>query len=170
MKFTFKSLQLVATLLLMSLTPLYGYSACPEKVRPTLDIKGEIAMDRKSGLIWRRCIAGTRWNGRTNQCVGEVNGFTQNEALALARHSASGWRIPSAKELASLRLNTCSGPKIDARVFPNVASSDFGEGMNFWTSTSAISADTFYYLDFTDGSLDFHSDGFSLAILLVKDK
>ncbi|WP_409260267.1 DUF1566 domain-containing protein [Paraburkholderia sp. MM5384-R2] len=170
MKSVSRTLKIVSTFLLAPLISTYSYSACHEKIRPALDVKGDLALDHNSGLIWQRCALGTRWNNRTKQCDGKVNGLTRNEALVVARRSGSEWRVPSATELASLRINTCRGPKIDTRVFPNVTSSDLGEGMNFWTSTRAISPDTFYYLNFADGSFDFHSEGFKLAVILVRDK
>lgn len=36
--------------------------------------------------------------------------------------------------------------------------------------TPAISSDTVYYLNFADGSFDFHGGGFRLAVLLVRSK
>ncbi|WP_167760263.1 DUF1566 domain-containing protein [Paraburkholderia pallida] len=133
-------------------------------------IKDGVAIDKASGLVWRRCIVGTNWNSRKKQCDGEVKGLAQKEALAEARRAGPGWRVPSIQELKSIRLNTCKGPKIDTRTFPNIGASDLGEGMDIWSSTTAISADTFYYLNFSDGSLDFHSDGFNLGVLLVRKK
>ncbi|CAL8475056.1 protein of unknown function [Caballeronia sp. S22] len=64
-------------------------------------------------------------------------------------------------------MHTCNGPKIDTRAFPGIALSDFGEGANFWTSTAAMPG-TFYYFNFTDGSVDFHSAGFGLSVILVR--
>jgi Protein of unknown function (DUF1566) len=170
MKSVSTTIKMFSFFILAPLISTYRYSACQETIRPALDVKDDFALDRKSGLIWQRCALGTRWNHRAKQCDGQVNGFTRNEALIVARRSGSEWRIPSATELASLRINTCKGPKIDTRAFPNVTSSDLGEGMNFWTSTRAISPDTFYYLNFADGSFDFHSEGFNLAAILVRDK
>ncbi|MEC5408296.1 DUF1566 domain-containing protein [Paraburkholderia sp. MPAMCS5] len=138
--------------------------------RPTIGLKEDVAIDKKSGLIWQRCVVGTSWNKKTKRCDGEVLGLTQKEASVAVKRAGLGWRVPNVKELASLRVNTCKGPKIDTRAFPNVASSDFGEGANVWTSTTAISPETFYYLNFTDGSLDLHSEGFNQAVLLVKTK
>jgi hypothetical protein len=135
-----------------------------------MDIKDGVAMDNASGLVWQRCVVGTQWNSRKKQCNGEVKGLTQKEALAEARRAGTAWRVPSVRELESLRLNKCKGAKIDARIFPNIDASDLGEGMNVWSSTHAISADTFYFLNFADGSFDFHSEGFNLAVLLVRKK
>lgn len=170
MKFLSKTPQIAALSFLALVTSTESRSACVEKAAHTLDVKNDVAIDHTTGLIWRRCAAGTRWNSRMSQCDGEVSGLTQKQALVAARRAGSEWHVPSAAELASLRLNTCEGPKIDTHAFPNVSSSDRGEGMNFWSSTSAISSDTFYYLNFADGSFDFHSGGFNLALLLVRSK
>jgi hypothetical protein len=170
MKFTRKAFKITALFPLAFLTSAYSYSACIEKVQHTMDIKADVAIDHASGLIWQRCAVGTNWSSSAKQCDGQLRGLTQSEAVAAARRAGPGWRVPNVKELASLRLSTCKGLKIDTRVFPNVNSSDLGEGASFWTSTPAISSDTFYYLNFTDGSFDFHSEGFNLAVLLVRSK
>lgn len=152
------------------LVPVQGHSACTERTSSSIHVMGDVVIDDTSGLVWKRCAAAAHWNSRTKRCEGDVRGMSHSEALSVARQAGAGWRVPTDRELASLRLNTCKGPKIDTRAFPNIDSVDFGEGANVWTSSQAISSDTFYYVNFTDGSFDFHSDGFALGVLLVRNK
>jgi hypothetical protein len=169
-KTLFRAAAVISLFLSFFLFSTSGHSACLETSPRIMDVQNDIAVDNTSGLIWQRCAVGTRWNVRMKQCDGQVKKLTHKEALLAARLAGSTWRLPGIRELNSLRLNKCRGPKIDTRIFPNINSSDIGEGINVWSSTTAISPDTFYFVNFSDGSLDFHSEGFSLAVLLVRNK
>jgi len=88
-----------------------------------------VAVDRKTGLSWRRCLEGQSWNGST--CNGTATTFNYLNALAEANKSSlnSGWRLPNVKELASLADYSKSNAAIDTDAFPGqVANST-------WSST-----------------------------------
>nr|WP_284507075.1 DUF1566 domain-containing protein [Caballeronia sp. ATUFL_M2_KS44] len=127
-----------------------------------------LATDRRTHLTWIRCAIGMHWDTQRQQCIGRPTGLRQDQARKAATQAGPGWHVPTAYELSTLRVDSCVGPKIDAKVFPNVASSEFGEGANFWTSTEALPG-TFYFVNFADGSVDFHSAGFFLSTILVRN-
>jgi hypothetical protein len=158
-----------AALLLACLICAPALAACLKTSPKKLVLQGELARDRQSGLVWKRCAVGQEWNTRENRCNGSPTGLNQKEARLAAQRAGPGWRVPTGSEMETLRVNACRGPKIDVRVFPDIVSADFGEGANFWTSSAALPG-TFYFFDFTDGSVDFHSDGFTLSVLLVKNE
>ncbi|MFP8778002.1 DUF1566 domain-containing protein [Hydrogenophaga sp. RWCD_12] len=85
---------------------------------------GSEALDTESGLTWSRCSVGQTWSGST--CVGDASLLTHEEALAMA---PDGWRLPNAKELASLVDWGCSVPAIDRTVFPATTPAPY------WSST-----------------------------------
>lgn len=55
--------------------------------------------DTQTGLVWQRCSMGQTWNGKT--CIGEAIYTDIEHAKSLAE---KGWRLPTIRELASLRL------------------------------------------------------------------
>jgi hypothetical protein len=164
----FMKIKMAAVLMLASLTCVPSIAACVRHADGKLVLQGDVAVDRKAGLVWKRCAVGREWDARANRCIGRPVGLSQNEAHRAARAAGAGWRVPSGGELQTLRLDACKGPKIDSRAFPDIALSDFGEGANFWTSSAAMPG-TFYFFDFIDGSVDFHSAGFALSVLLVRN-
>ncbi|BBU26760.1 hypothetical protein BTHE68_04940 [Burkholderia sp. THE68] len=153
--------------LLSFLTCSEGMAACVRGFDKDITLQGDLAIIRKTGLIWKRCAVGREWDKNKQRCAGQPAGLSQDEARRAARRAGPGWRVPTGREMDTLRVNSCKGPKIDARAFPDVALSDFGEGAKFWTSTAAMPG-TYYYFNLTDGSIDFHSAGFTLSVLLVR--
>jgi hypothetical protein len=87
--------------------------------------------DNKTGLIWKQCLEGQDYPG----CSGQVYGYDWNGALEEAANSnfagSSNWRVPSIRELESLVETGCSGPAINAALFPNVYSGEH------WSSSPA---------------------------------
>lgn len=81
----------------------------------------------------------------------------------------AGWRVPTGRQLETLLIDTCDGPKIDTRAFPATEASDYGEGAKFRTSTEALPG-MFYYFDFANGWADMHSAGYGLSVLLVMER
>ena len=65
---------------------------------------GQGLVQRSTGLVWARCVAGMRWNGR--DCVGRPlwADLPQAQALARQRAQADGlpWRLPHQRELQQL--------------------------------------------------------------------
>lgn len=102
---------------------------------------GEQVLDKKTGLIWTRCIEGQSWNGET--CVADdpnaVNpgpGATYAQALQLAAAKSSAeehWRLPTKAELLSLREPNCYNPSMSLLLFPTQPAWS-SDGM-FWTSS-----------------------------------
>lgn len=102
---------------------------------------GAQVQDKKSGLIWARCIEGQSWTGDT--CVADdpnaVNPgprvtFAQAQKLATSKSAAEeGWRLPTKAELVSLREPNCHNPSMSLKVFPTKPA--WSSGGSFWTST-----------------------------------
>ncbi|GEO84699.1 hypothetical protein GCM10007920_04640 [Ciceribacter naphthalenivorans] len=132
-------------------------------------MKEGVATDRKSRLVWNRCAVGMEWNTDKKRCTGEPDGLNQEAAQKAAQNAGEGWRVPTGEELETLLLDTCEGLKIDNSAFPDIKSSDYGEGANFWTSTEAMPG-MFYFFDFANGYADMHSAGYGLSVLLVRDQ
>jgi hypothetical protein len=101
---------------------------------------GDEVRDASTGLIWRRCTEGQSWDGST--CAGAPVGREWGEALALAQAEAArtgvAWRLPNAKELASIVDRGVTRPSINRKAFPNTAKDDW-----YWSST-AMSGDASY--------------------------
>lgn len=104
--------------------------------------------DKRTSLTWQRCPLGMSWsdagtpaNPIDDRCAaaGAVT-FTWQQALqaAAALNAAGGyggfadWRVPNAKELATLFETACTGPALNDRVFPDTP------GAVFFTSTPYI--------------------------------
>lgn len=70
----------------------------------TVSADGQSLLQRSTGLIWQRCVAGTRWNGR--DCAGQPQWVDLPQAQALARQHAQAeglpWRLPHQRELLAL--------------------------------------------------------------------
>jgi hypothetical protein len=85
-------------------------------------------------LIWRRCVEGMAWNGKT--CGGEAQRVGRAEALTLARDRAQAeslpWRVPTVRELRRLAAIAATTHGLDAKLFP--ASPDDWH----WSSSSNV--------------------------------
>ena len=89
------------------------------------------ALDKKTGLVWKRCLEGYSWNG--SSCTGAANLANWQNALKTAAASTfigkSDWRLPNAKELASIAERACVNPQVNLAIFPNMPT------VYIWTST-----------------------------------
>jgi hypothetical protein len=141
---------LCAALLAASLSAaaISAHAACPSW--PTADrftISGEEVTDTRTGLVWKRCSEGQTLSG--SSCTGTATTYTHEQALARAKsvntaNSATGWRLPNVKELASLADKGCQSPAIDSTAFPStpsnwywssspyVGNSDYAWGVDFY--------------------------------------
>jgi hypothetical protein len=84
-------------------------------------------LDTKTRLVWQQPFAASSmtWAAAKSYCAGLGTSL-----------GASGWRLPTIKELQTLvDVSVAMGPSIDATYFPNA-----GTG-NFWSSTPST-ADT----------------------------
>jgi len=81
---------------------------------------GAEVFDTQTGLTWRRCVEGMKWNGKT--CSGYPFGGMLVEGLQRAASEANlsgkNWRLPNVKELGSLIDTSQPNLAIDLTVFP----------------------------------------------------
>lgn len=114
-----------------------------------LDNGNGTVTDTKTGLMWLKCTVGL--TGST--CAsGTPSAYTWKDALAIAEASGAAgygdWRLPNAKELASLVDLACSSPAINSSFFPA------SESGSYWTSSpSNQSADSAVSVDFATGAM-----------------
>lgn len=89
---------------------------------------GAEVTDRSTGLVWQRCQIGYRWNGRDCAALNVKVYFSHEEALAYSQ-SVGDWRLPDAKELASLLDPTLVAAGTNQIIFPG--------RLGMWASTPA---------------------------------
>lgn len=110
------------------------YSSMPEST-PTKQFKilneGHEVLDQKTGLIWRRCVLGQNWDGK--KCSGEPQRLTWKKALEETINSKGNYRLPNAKELATIVETKCVAPAVNAAIFPSLSDE------MLWSSTPLIS-------------------------------
>lgn len=148
-----------ARFVLLFLT-LVSTASVDAQVRYSFPNDGSEVADSMSGLIWRRCTEGQKWNGQG--CAGLPMAFTYDEALAHAR-TQSGWRLPDVKELAGIVDRGRSNPAIDVIAFPGTQSNWY------WSSSPfAGSAGSAWFVFFSNGLVHYGSRKGSYAIRLVK--
>lgn len=93
----------------------------PEKFDKTADIShfkldNAKATDTARNLTWQRCLVGQTFEESSKSCKGEATAFKSwQEALAAV---PAGWRMPNAKELASIVEETQIYPALNVSVFP----------------------------------------------------
>lgn len=130
--------------------------------------KGE-AFDKETKLTWHRCSAGAAWKEGAG-CVGTPELMCLEEARSFAKQAGNGWRVPTIKELYSIAEQECENTAINSIVFPDIR--DFGEGAApYWSVTRVENMPMLvYYVDFIHGQVDGHSDGFIMAVRLVRSQ
>ncbi len=119
---------------------------------------GGVVIDSKTGLMWKQCTEGTRYNIKKEQCDGEANVYTWQGLLQYTQQLNQGkigdsrnysdWRIPNIKELESIVEYSCMSPAINLDVFSNTSR------VSFWSSSSSFSS--FYNawaVHFDDGKI-----------------
>lgn len=102
---------------------------------------GTEVMDQKNGLIWRRCIEGQTWTGTNCQAdddhaVNPGPRMTYQEAQRFAASVSTpdkSWRLPTSRELATLREPNCYNPSFSLDLFPT--SPEWRSDGFFWTTT-----------------------------------
>jgi hypothetical protein len=119
----------------LALSAATGNTACP--TWPTagrFTINDAEVTDKRTGLTWKRCAEGQAWSGTA--CTGTVSTFAHQAALIYTK-AQTGWRLPNAKELASLVDRGCIKPAIDSAAFPNTPA-DW-----FWSSSPDVGYSNF---------------------------
>ncbi len=119
---------------------------------------GVTVTDTIAGLLWQRSGSGTRAGcAKSTSCTwAEAKAYCAGLVLG----ALSGWRLPTPMELLTLVDFTRVNPAIDATTFPSTPAD------SFWTSLpSARSADSAWYVSFTDGFL---WDGDVAAVMRVR--
>lgn len=76
---------------------------------------GSQVTDAITGLTWRRCSLGQVWDEGT--CKGSAKLFTHQNIHAIVR-AYEGWRLPTPKELSSLREENRLMVQINQEAFP----------------------------------------------------
>jgi hypothetical protein len=121
-----------------------------------LDLANGAVLDLETGLVWARCLLGQTWDDRgtpadylDDTCEPDMNLplYPWSAALQAAQTANSaplylgleGWRVPSAKELASLVEPACTPPPWNPRVFG-------GSSYCYWSSTPSGEGDRYAWL------------------------
>lgn len=115
---------------------------------------GQEVTDTSTGLVWRRCAEGARWDGHSCSGIAETYNYaqalgrvdkaldTQNKlptsgpsnSAADGKNSqpsnGTAWRLPTVYELSSITDRRFNNPTIDSAAFPNTPANWY------WSSTS----------------------------------
>lgn len=124
--------------------------------------------DPRTGLMWDRCALDQDLAGG---CSGEPGYYTWQAALQEVAvrnghfwRGSSGWRLPNAKELATLVRADRHHPAIDSQIFPNSAA------VAHWTSTTKLGVLRMAWaVFFGDGNLFAKDKATRAAVRLVRD-
>jgi hypothetical protein len=123
---------------------------------PYIDNGNGTVTDSATGLIWQKC---SRGQGTTlgNCSTGNISFNTWSSAIiyceGLTLGGRSDWRLPNINELGSIiDYIKSSNPIIDSTAFPNTRSD------GYWSSsTSAQSTGSAWYINFSNGYVDYNS-------------
>ena len=81
---------------------------------------GQGVLDRRTRLLWSRCVEGMAWNGKT--CVGRALALDLPQAQARARERSTQeglrWRLPHLTELQRLTQTAGKHGGLDPQWFP----------------------------------------------------
>ncbi|QUS58800.1 DUF1566 domain-containing protein [Pseudovibrio brasiliensis] len=162
-----------ATLFALSLpTPTLAEVDCSNKphIRDRFSVSGPFVKQLDQPLEWKRCAEGARWDSKKRRCYGEPLLISQDQAVLRFEENKNGWRLPTIQELFSLLYSTCANKKELRTLFPDLRLPIFRESAHFWSTTQDEDLTRmYYYLDFHSYALDFHSQGYSLAVRAVRD-
>ncbi len=95
-----------------------------------IDAAADLVTDKVTGLVWQRCSVGQSGSDCSSGSAINVN---WPDALQAAQDSTvagyTDWRLPNAKELASIIEFRCYGPTVNSSVFPGTLSG------SYWSSS-----------------------------------
>ena len=81
-----------------------------------------IARDTENGSEWFRCSVGERF--LRGKCVGDPLYMRWESGVSMVEEMnekvGEHWRLPTLKELASLRIEGCHNPSVNLNVFPEI--------------------------------------------------
>ncbi|MBS0041138.1 DUF1566 domain-containing protein [Shewanella sp. M16] len=87
--------------------------------------------DRKTGLMWQRCLLGQTWNSQNLTCDGVYVLSNYQEGLILANDNRFAghytWRLPNIKELFTILETQCTFPLINTNIFKFATASNVPE-------------------------------------------
>jgi hypothetical protein len=158
---TTRALALSASFMALLTLGQAAQAACPSvSTASRYVITGAEVTDLKTGLVWARCSLGQTWSG--SACTGTASTHTHQDALTLA-NSASGWRLPNVKELASIADKGCLSPAIDVVAFPNTSANAY------WSSTAYVGYPSYaWFVEFGNGDVGYNFRSNSSRVRLVR--
>lgn len=126
-------------------------------------------VDLRTGLMWRRCALGYRWQNGTCDRDSAAAEFTWESALeTTAKHTSfaghGDWRLPNKNELDSIVDRACHSPAIDETLFPAT------EAKGYWTNTpNNFNEFSAWAVNFADGDHMSTSRTNLLGVRLVRE-
>jgi len=116
-----------------------------------IDNENETITDNTTGLTWQKCSAGQSGNS----CSGSAETITWKYALTYCEDldfaSFQDWRLPDAKELATITDESKINPAINTDYFPNTIAGFY------WTSTTYAGSTSYAWgVHFYHGYLSYY--------------
>lgn len=134
-------------------------------------VQGDIVIQNNANLEWKRCAVGLQLSSNGQKCDGMPKLLHRDAAIAYFQNDTNEWRIPDIRELYGLLDDTCADKQELALLFPDLTNPAFEDMAPFWSSSEDASLPgMFYFVDFSSFALDFHSNGYSLAMRAVRTR
>lgn len=128
--------------------------------RFTISATGTVT-DTETGLTWKRCMEGYNFSGGACSMSGSII-YTWQEALQLGSDASfagqTDWRLPNAKELASITEMMCQTPALNEVLFPNTQIVP----LETWTSSPHAGNNARAWMRNFDTGFDFIRDKINL--------
>ncbi len=120
---------------------------CDENQQPSTPshrfaISDGVVIDSKTGLMWKQCTEGMRYNEKKERCDDKPNVYTWQGFLEYTQQLNLGrigdnrgyddWRVPNIKELESIVEYSCISPAINLDIFSNTST------VPFWSSSTVF--------------------------------
>jgi hypothetical protein len=152
---------------LLALFATVSFTAAAQQAGPRFvpSADGQEVLDTQTSLVWRRCVEGMKWDGKT--CTGKPLklkfGLAKQHA-SKEKATTAAWRIPTREELGTLVVKQKAKPLVDGEAFPNqpkvlywARRKGFDDNLNAWT------------LDFGNGKA-YGDGGNKHGVRLVREK